>query len=83
MSLNPEIGIHRVPAGLRRECVELPGIDVNEITDFDPILVLDAGPDLGDQREAARTGDVPVAFVTRERRDRHAGDRPDVIVIDF
>ena len=56
--LDPEVGEHRVPAGLRRERVELPGADVDEVADLDPSLVRDAGPGLDDQHEPAGAHDA-------------------------
>ena len=83
VTLNAEIGIHRVIANQGAEEVIRPRIDRHQIAHLDPPLRARLAAERRNQRNPARAGDLHVLLVGIERRYRNARQRPDVVEVDL
>ena len=83
VALNCKARIHRIVADLGGKQIARPRINSDKIADFNASLGAHFTPQRRNECNATRSCDLSILFMRIERRNRYAGQRPDVVEIDF
>ena len=83
VALNCKARIHRIVADLGGKQIARPRINSDKIADFNASLGAHFAPERRNERNATRSSDLSILFMRIERRNRDAGQCPDVVEIDL